>query len=81
VGIAGYLGVTRITEFEVAVKQTSLIHSVEKRFISDLSRFVAVQLHNFGTIDDFDFVVTGDRISEHWLSLFEGKGTQVVIVK
>ncbi|MBR3169807.1 MAG: DeoR/GlpR transcriptional regulator [Lachnospiraceae bacterium] len=80
-GIDEHLGVTCINEFEVPIKQAAMTHSAVKCLVADSSKFGAVRLHNFGTIDDFDIVVTDDLISEHWLNLFEEKGIRVVIAK
>ena len=47
--------------------------------VADSSKFGTVRMHNFGSIDDFDIVITDKGISQKWIDTLESKGIKLII--
>lgn len=78
-GIDDRLGVTCINEFEVPIKQNAMQISAINCLVADSSKFGTVRMHNFGSIDDFDIVITDKGISQKWIDTLESKGIKLII--
>ncbi|MBQ8996300.1 MAG: DeoR/GlpR transcriptional regulator [Oscillospiraceae bacterium] len=78
-GIDERLGVTCINEFEVPIKQAAIARTVLKCLVTDSSKFGVVRMHSFGSIDDFDVVITDRNIPQKWVDLLNEKGIRLII--
>ncbi|MDO5137478.1 MAG: DeoR/GlpR family DNA-binding transcription regulator [Oscillospiraceae bacterium] len=78
-GIDGRLGVTCINEFEVPIKQNAMQISAIKCLVADSSKFGVVRMHNFGSLEDFDIVITDKGLSKEWAEILEQKGIRLII--
>ena len=78
-GIDDRLGVTCINEFEVPIKQNAMSISALKCLVADSSKFGVVRMHHFGSVEDFDIVITDSDIPQKWVEILKEKGIKLII--
>ena len=66
-GIHKQLGITCSNNYEVSTKRAIIESSVEKILLVDSEKFDTVKSSYFADLDDFDVIITDDKLPQKWI--------------
>ncbi|SHL50941.1 transcriptional regulator, DeoR family [Anaerocolumna jejuensis DSM 15929] len=79
-GVHPSLGITCVYDYEVPTKLAIMQSSVEKILLFDSSKFNQVKPAFFGSLTDFDTIITDDNISDYWKEMIQSKNIKLYTV-
>lgn len=79
-GVHANLGITCVYDYEVPTKLAIMQSSLEKILLFDSSKFNQVKPAFFGSLTDFDMIITDDDISDDWRELILSKNIKLYTV-
>ena len=71
--------VTCVNDIEVSTKQTAIRNAAEKYLLVDSSKFDVIKPYQFAKLEDFDYIVTDDKISKAWRKKIKDAGIKLII--
>ena len=78
-GIHEKLGVTCVSEYELANKREIIKAGAERILLLDSSKFGIIKPCFVGEIEVFDTIITDSGVSDEWASLIQDKGVNLII--
>lgn len=79
-GIHEQLGVTCSNNYEVLTKRAIIGSSVEKILLVHSDKFGIVKSSYFADLDEFDTIITDNKISKQWIDYIKNLGINLILV-
>ena len=79
-GVHEMLGVTCVSEYELANKREIIKAGAERILLIDSSKFGVITSCFVSDITSFEMIITDKGLSQHWIDYIHDKGVKLVIV-
>lgn len=80
-GVHETLGITCSNSYEVLTKQAIIKSSVQKILLVDSKKFGIVKSSYFANLNDFDMVITDNKIPDEWVNKFNDLNIPIIIAE